>query len=189
MTPDRAFEIEILEQGWLTPDPPTDLCSHGAIRLRIGGAQVMGFGEGSNDVGISRTALALLRSLEADHAPSDPDMPQLVFHGCGFLSILGASCPIGADWSVQHADGDVRLGDVIRIDTTSRLDAVSFPEATVTIPFEQYRSQIVAFARETMQFFAGSPKVLPADPFDREDFVNWQSELTELLQKFSRATG
>jgi hypothetical protein len=34
------FEIEITEQGWLDPDlddDPADLCSHGDIRLVIGG--------------------------------------------------------------------------------------------------------------------------------------------------------
>jgi hypothetical protein len=42
-----AFEIEITRQGWIDPDEsdmPIDLCSHGDIRLEIGG-QVIVSGE------------------------------------------------------------------------------------------------------------------------------------------------
>ena len=63
-----SFHIEITEQGWLgTPsddyDPTVaDLCSHGDIRLIIGG-EVVAVGDGGDGYGISEAALGLLRTM------------------------------------------------------------------------------------------------------------------------------
>ena len=67
-----AFAIEITRQGWITSEADSvdrDLCSHGDIRLVIGG-RVIAPGDGEGDYTISTSALALLRTLESDHSPS-----------------------------------------------------------------------------------------------------------------------
>jgi hypothetical protein len=51
------FQIEIIEQGWLEgSSPEEDLCSHGKIKLTIGGHSIT---SGHEDYGISESALAL----------------------------------------------------------------------------------------------------------------------------------
>jgi hypothetical protein len=61
------FELEIIRQGWIDDDGvSTDLCSHGDVRLVIGG-HVIAPGDGSGDYTISTSALTLLRTLDSDH--------------------------------------------------------------------------------------------------------------------------
>jgi hypothetical protein len=111
------FQIEILEQDWLRGgEAEDDLCSHGRIRLVIGG-QVIATGElGPHEYGISESALALLRTLERDHSPKHPVAERLVFHGSGLILMMG--CPIGIDWTVKHKRGRIHISDVVRYDTT-----------------------------------------------------------------------
>jgi hypothetical protein len=62
------FEIEIITQGWVGETPEqvkNDLCSHGSVRLAIGGC-IVAPGAGERDYTISTSALALLRTLESD---------------------------------------------------------------------------------------------------------------------------
>jgi hypothetical protein len=61
----ELFTIEVLEQRWLDDDGAEyDLYSHGRFRVQIGGCTLA---DGSEQYGISESALALLRTLEADH--------------------------------------------------------------------------------------------------------------------------
>src|SRR5215210_3116483 len=94
------FEIEIIKQGWIEVEgaiPDEDLCSHGEIRLVIGG-QFISLPE--NDYGISVSALALLRTLGSNHSPQQPVAENLIMCGCGGPTML--SCPVGIDWTVEH---------------------------------------------------------------------------------------
>jgi hypothetical protein len=148
------FKIEITNQGWLDPekdDDPFDLCSHGHIRLEIRG-QVIAPGNGGKSYTISNSALALLRTLESDHAQNELD--RLILH-CG--QILMTSCPIGIEWGVTHLGDRVRLHDVVRCDVIGT--TVDFPGLTVEIAQDAYRRQIVAFAEKAKEpFDSGSPK-------------------------------
>ena len=88
------FEIEIIGQRWITDGPESvrnDLCSHGDVRLVIGG-RVIAPGDGRSDYTISSSALALLRTLELDYA-SDPGADNHLILCCGMN--LMTSCPIG----------------------------------------------------------------------------------------------
>jgi lactoylglutathione lyase len=111
-----GFEITITKQGWLDPAAADhDLCSHGDVRLAIGD-QMIAPSDGGGDYGISKAALALLRTLHSDHSPEHPVAERLVPHGCGTILMMG--CPIGIDWSVSHSAGRVRITDVVRYDGT-----------------------------------------------------------------------
>jgi len=143
------FEIEILEQGWLgSKQTEYDLCSHGKIRLVIGG-QVISSGE--EDYGISESALALLRTLKSNHDDVQPVAEKMVLHGCGTLLMMG--CPIGINWTVTHAQGNVLLNNVIRFDTINEKRGTKFPGLEAKLTEEEYRRQVIAFAVKAKQPF------------------------------------
>jgi hypothetical protein len=97
----QDFKIEIIEQGWLEGSLPEEgLCSHGKIKLTIGGYSVP---TGPEDYDISESALALLRTLDGDHTSDQPVAERLIYHGCG--GILMTGCPVGINWTVRHQGG------------------------------------------------------------------------------------
>jgi hypothetical protein len=178
-----AFEIKIVKQGWLeTPAheynaEKIDLCTHGDVRLIIGG-EVVAPGDGQGEYGIGEAALALLRTIESDHtagAPwgSDKRVAQrLIPHGCG--AILMFTCPIGIEWSVTHERGRVLITDVRRYDSVDEEAWVDFPGLAVEITDNDYRHQVVAFAQEAKEPFEGVEKTI-SDDFDRQTYEEfWQ---------------
>jgi hypothetical protein len=180
-----GFLIEIVRQGWLEPGDASeydaaamDLCSHGDVRVVIGGVTIAP-GDGDGEYGISEAALGLLRTMESDW-PARPEgwTGPLIPHGCG--AILMMNCPIGIDWSVTHTDGSVRLADVVRYDTTSAADRVEFPGLAVDIPEEEYRRQVIRFARAAKEPFRGVEKVM-ADSFDQAQYQAFWQEFDRLL--------
>ena len=176
------FHIDILRQGWLGDEPnaaAVDLCSHGRMRIVIGGQVVT---DGSEDYGVSETALALLRTLERDHSRGQPVAERLVFHGCGTMLMMG--CPIGIDWSVQHLPGErVRISEVRRFDTTNDAKAVTFPELTVDLHESEYRRAVTRFATEAKRLFAGVSKSIE-DKWDRQQYDQFWQEYDGLLERF-----
>lgn len=178
-----AFEIDIVKQGWIDPDlsdAPFDLCSHGDIRLEIGG-QVTVSGEEEQWYTISTSALALLRTLEADHSPERPvtDDENLILH-CGMLMML--SCPVGIEWSVTHLDDHVRLHHVVRRDSISETDDVRFPGLAVDLPLGEYRQKIAAFAAKAKEpFLTGAQKT--GDSYDQELYRAFWQEYNERLAR------
>lgn len=142
---------------------------------------------GTEDYGISESALAMLRTLESDHSqekPATDNWPsgsRLVFHGCGTILMMG--CPIGMDWKVEHLSGDrVRLSDVRRFDTTSDTDVVTFPGLAVDIEKHEYREVVTHFAQEARQLFNGVTKRIPEDQ-DRQQYERFWTEYDALLAK------
>jgi hypothetical protein len=183
----RDFHIEIVKQGWITSDDldydaaTLDLCTHGDLRLTIGG-QTIASGDGHDQYGISEAALGLLRTLESDtsEAPDQPFADRLIPHGCGAILMMG--CPIGIDWTVRHLNGRVRITDVIRYDSTDEAEALRFPGLTVELLFVEYRDEIAAFARRAKQPFEGIEKSF-SDDVDRQDFINFWEEYDRLLDQ------
>ena len=167
-----SFELEITSQGWL--DVPNaerdDLCSHGDIRLVIGGP-VVAAGDGSGDYTISTSALALLRTLESDHSARAPVVPTALVMHCGMLDMV--SCPEGIDWSVSHRDGRVLLADVVKNETER------FPGSTADLSEDEYRRAIVAFAEAAKEPFAAVEKSL--DESTRAEFETFWREYDERL--------
>lgn len=182
---DPAFEIEITSQGWITDEPGSarsDLCSHGGVRLVIGGEVILP-GDEDDDYTISTSALALLRTLESDHSPRAPVAEGLILH-CGMLLML--SCPIGVDWSVRHMGGHVVLDDIVRVDTFDEQGTTRFPGLTVELPEIDYRRRIVAFAEKAKAPFDGVEKVLDPDDWETELYPKFWSEYNTLLDRHSR---
>ncbi|MBN1917466.1 MAG: hypothetical protein JW889_06115 [Verrucomicrobia bacterium] len=172
----ESFSIEILDQHWQSGCAPEhDYCSHGRIRLRIGGVWIE---EGVEEWGISESALALLRTLESDHSSECRVADRLIFHGCGTLLMSG--CPIGIDWSVRHLDGSVHLGDIVRYDTTSEREATHFSEMKAEVSPNEYRRQVVAFARKARELFDGVTKEFD-DAFDRDQYERFWAEYGDRL--------
>jgi hypothetical protein len=171
------FEIEILEQGWLGSEQTEhDLCSHGKLRLVIGGQAIT---SGAEDYGISESALALLRTLESNHNRAHPVADRLVFHGCGTLLLMG--CPIGIDWNVTHTQEGVRLDNIIRYDTTNEEQGIKFNGLAARLAEEDYRRRVIEFALKARQLFQGSPRSYCND-FDRQQFEAFWTEYNALLK-------
>lgn len=176
------FAIEITKQGWIkegTYSVEHDLCSHGDVRLVIGG-RFIDDGDGEGDYTISTSALALLRTLESDHSPDRPVADKLVMH-CGQLRML--SCPFGIDWSVTHLPGAVRLSDVILN------ESVRFAGLAVDVAEDEYRRQVVAFAEEAKRPFVGVEKVF-YDDADRQEYEEfWQEYDARLSRAVQSSSG
>jgi hypothetical protein len=178
----EAFQIELLDQGWLnSSDPDDELCSHGHLRLVIGGQEVIG---GEESYGISQSALAMLRTLAADHTREEPVAQQMVFHGCGTMLMMG--CPVGADFSVHHRNGRVTIRDAVRYDTTNEAQATRFPSLEVELPEAEYRDQIVGFALRARELFAGTVKRVE-DDFDAEQYRDFWAEFNKILGNHGHA--
>jgi hypothetical protein len=137
-----------------------------------------------DDLGMSRAALELLRTLDHDRdAVGGPPPSKLIPHGCGFLSIP-TSCPIGIDWSVRHADGRVTLDAVTVEPEISRPNSV---DTRATLTWTAYRDAVVAYARTAVAFVDASPTERPSDQWDREDFERWRAESVALIHRFEAA--
>ncbi len=197
MTPERTlydgriesaeFHIEIVKQGWIASDDPDydvathDLCTHGDIRLTVGG-RVIAVGDGDGQYGISEAALGLLRTLESDRRDTsgEPFPDRLIPHGCGAILMMG--CPIGIDWTVTHVDGRVRIADVVRYDSTGEGPAVHYPGLAVEIPLAAYRAEIKSFAQRAKEPFEGIEKSFHDDD-DRQDYLAFWKEYERLLDR------
>ena len=89
-------------------------------------------------------------------------------------------CPIGIDWTVEHADSRVRISEVVRYDEVRTGAVQKFPDVAVEVPLEEYRDEIVAFARRAKEPFEGVTKSFD-DDFDRKMFVEFWEEYDRLL--------
>jgi hypothetical protein len=185
-----AFEILITRQGWLgANDPdlgydpaPVDLCSHGGIRLTIGG-RLIAVGEDDDEYGICESALALLRTVESDHSPKRPVAERLIFHGCGNILMMG--CPVGIDWSISHVDGQVRIADVVRYDTVDETEVVRFQGVTAELSEDEYRLRVVAFAEQAKALFDGITKEF-ADDLEQQQYEDFWEEFEARLRRATR---
>lgn len=176
-TPQKSkFSVQILSQEWLGDEPQQfDLCSHGQIRLMIGGELIL---DGRASFGLSESALALLRTLERDHNAEQPLAEKLIFHGCG--KVLMQGCPIGVDWEVLHQGDQVVLRKIRRWDWPDENRPTLFPQLEITVPHAEYRQAILAFANEVRQFFKGEEKVF-FDDQDRQSYLLFWQEFDRLI--------
>ncbi len=89
-------------------------------------------------------------------------------------------CPIGIDWTVRHAEDRVRITDVVRYDTTNEGDATRFPNLEIEMPLDEYRDEVVAFARRAKEPFEGVEKSF-GDEVDEQDYLDFWEEYDRLL--------
>ena len=186
-----AFEIGIIKQAWIDPkleldEAPNDLCSHGDIRLEIGGQVIVSSeAEPGEEVAdwwtINTSALALLRTLESDHLPPDRRVADRLILHCGMIEMM--NCGIGVDWSVRHLGGRVQLADVVRYDTTNEAKGVvRFPGLVVEVREDEYRRAVAAFAEEAKQLFVGREKT-PSDEYEQQVYEEFWREYDERLNR------
>lgn len=177
------FELEITRQGWIEPDlADRDLCSHGDVRVVIGG-HVVASGE-DGEYGISEAALALLRTVDRPHTADDPVAEHLIPHGCGTILMMG--CPIGLDWDVRHSDGTVLLSNPTVYPTVAKSDAVEF-EPVARVPLAEYRDAVVAFASRAKKLFDDFGPKVTVDDWEREQHEEFWNEFKALLSRHSAA--
>ena len=176
------FKIKIVNQGWLKNCPPEqDLCSHGHLQIVIRDNAIS---DDQTEYGISESALALLRTLESNHTREHPIADRLIFHGCG--TILMMSCPIGINWTVIHKLDNVIISNVVRYPSPNEKEVIQFEGLSVDLSSEDYRIQIIDFAKAAKSFFATTPKQLE-DDFDRKQYDKFWKEYDSLLQKYNGA--
>ncbi|HZI20164.1 MAG TPA: hypothetical protein VEY09_16385 [Pyrinomonadaceae bacterium] len=176
------FQVKVIEQAWLDGcSSEEDLCSHGKIELAIGGEPVT---SGDEDYGVSESALALLRTLNSNHSSDKTVAEHLIVHGCGTMLMFG--CPIGVGWEVAHSNGRVRISKVVRHDEYGEADVVEFPNLDVEMTEEEYRREIVAFAKEAKLLFTGVTKVF-TDEYGQKEYEDFWEEYDRLLNRYEDA--
>lgn len=175
-----AFRLEIVHQGWLADVSPTDdLCSHGAIRLSIAGVPIT---DGTEDYGISESALAMLRTLRSDRIRGDALVECMILHGCG--AMLGSGCGLGADWTTRHVRGQVILTDVVRYDAAGGGHPHEFPGVALEIPYTEYAAEVTRFAREARRPFEETPKRIAANELWEGEYLAFWEEYDRLLSLY-----
>ncbi|SEM95180.1 hypothetical protein SAMN04489762_1494 [Terribacillus saccharophilus] len=178
----KPFSIKIESQYWLS-DEKEDLCSHGEIHLEIGGAKITSAGV-KEEWGISESALALLRTLDADYI-SNPDCEEgLILHGCGAMLMSG--CPISIHWSVQHNGDEVFLSNFIKFTSTSLTEGkIEYPDIRVSVKKIVYEQEILQFAKQAKALFESSKAKEIEDEYDQDMYTDFWKEYDRLLQKYS----
>jgi hypothetical protein len=170
------FEIKIIEQGWLGNEPAQfDLCSHGKIYLTIADQVIL---DGSDNYGISESALALLRTLDHDHGPDNHLAEKMIFHGCGNVLMMG--CVIGLDWTVRHVGQEVILSDIVRWDWPDESRPTRFEGLSVRMIKSDFVAAVLPFALAVKNFFEGADKVFFNDD-DRQAYTQFWTEFDTRL--------
>ena len=158
------FSIEVSNLHWIEGvDEREDLCLHGDAVVLIGHERLE-----YQEATVSATALYLLKSLSEDHIiyKSIQMLPC-----CGFTmfaddalsSVEISGCPNGVDWSVIHGEDCIWL--------------VTESGNKTTIPMDEYRKTVFAFADQIEAFYRNSAdKKLPRDKFDRDGYIAFWNE-------------
>lgn len=158
------FEINATELGWIggTQDEPDDLCLHGHAVAFIGGERL------EYDCTVSAAALYLLKSLTEDHIAGEDNQ---LLPCCGFFlcpdergeNVTIVGCGNGADWSVLHEGGSVRL--------------ITASGRETSVPLGDYAREVCSFADEVAAYYAAcSPKPEPGDEFERRGWAAFRRE-------------
>jgi hypothetical protein len=168
-----GFALELLEAHWLT-EPASDLCAHGTVRVRMGGAEVT-----VDDLNVAFGARGALRTLEADRQ-ADHDDP-LLPHACN----LFMGCPLVAiDWSVRHGGSDVRLSELV-----ARGSSHGAPRGAVTptvLPLHAYRDAVVAFAAAVRGSYGPPDRKIIAEEWERPLFVEFWADFDARFARHDR---
>ncbi|PAE15869.1 hypothetical protein CHH91_11775 [Virgibacillus sp. 7505] len=176
------FNMRIETQYWLSNEEE-DLCSHGELYLEVDGTVITQAGRGE-EWGISESALALLRTLDADYI-SHPECEEgLILHGCGTMLMSG--CPISIHWSVQHKGDEVFLSDFVKFTSTSLTEGkVVYQNVSVSVKKTLYKQKILQFAKQAKVLFESSQEKKIDEEFDLEMYEDFWKEYNHLLQKHS----
>ncbi len=149
----------------------SDLCVHGEVFFKVEDS-VISTAE-DHEWCVSASALRFLRTLYGNH-----------FHGaeqhmipcCGHFMIASEDkktvniigCPNGIDFDVIHEKGSV----IIR-SKDGQLGCCLYNE---------YKSAVLGFAKQIVDFYKSSPKRTPEDDFSRDGFEAFKNEFYTLIK-------
>lgn len=176
------FELNIMNQYWMEP-AEYDLCSHGEIYLKVNDTIITEPGV-NESWGISESALALLRTLDENIQSNPVDGDGLILHGCGLE--LMVSCPISIHWSVSHCNGEVRLSQFAKVETTNpETSTQEYTGLEVILSLIDYKNRVLAFAKDAKDLFDKSPVKKFGEEYDRQMYERFWTEFNNRLKKFS----
>lgn len=158
----KNFQIDAAELSWLSGCEETDLCLHGHAAARIGERRV------EYACTVSSTGLYLLKSLTEDHEifhEANQMLPccgHFIFPAGDGENVHISGCTNGEDWTVRHRDGAVEL--------------ILEDGYAVTVPMDEYRREVLAFAEKIEEFYKAHPRPLPEDDWTRENYLLFWKE-------------
>lgn len=168
----HPFKIELQEIHWLESygeETQLDLCAHGKVRVIIGNEVVAENNQDRDDWwSLTAMALHLLRTLDQNHSKENlvgdcliPSEGHHLDHQENTPYVhIETSYPMkkGVNWWVYHHNNNVKLVSEKFIETT--------------IPFEEYKAQVLNFFDQVKDFYSTSkPKVLPKIKYDKEGYL------------------
>ena len=166
------FAIELEKYYWIDDrtDYPNDLCLHGDVAVNIGSERF------ETSCTISASALYLLKTLTENHIINEDNQ---IFPCCGHsyipndandtVNIIG--CPNGIDLSI------IRTRTNVEITTKQGIKTLIEPSA--------YEKVVCDFADTVQSIYEKcSPKIVPADDFDRKGYVAFWNEWTRRRDNF-----
>ncbi len=150
-----------------------DCCIHGKVVFKIGSVVLS---DGSEEWCISASAYQFLHTLFKDHYLNSPNDNQLI-PCCGhFLipsedgtTVTVSGCPNGIDFTILKKD------DTITICTKD--------EQTYTVPFDEYASAVIAYAKQIENFYKQNPPRRFQNKFDKNGFSAFCNEWYTLMDK------
>lgn len=151
-----------------------DLCLHGDVTMRVNGHT---FAD-SIKCCVSVSALRFLRSVFENH---EEGKEEFLFPCCAnmfiadensmSLTIIG--CPFGSDLTINHFRSNV---------------VIKSSERTECVSFEEYRSSVLAFAKQIFRFIQNSPERLFTNDREKRGYEAFLCEYTALLKKGNEHT-
>lgn len=161
------FRLEATRLYWLNDDgrdDPSDMCLHGHVIAHLGDTVI------ESDCTVSAAAMRLLKTLEEDHLYRGNDEQMLPC--CGHFLVASddlqtvtyiGGCFDGADWSVLHENGAIRI--VLADGREFSLDP------------DEYRAEVFRFADRIQAHYESClPKILPDDEPERSGWIAFRNE-------------
>ena len=175
------FSVWVENLCWIdgSPDDRGDLCAHGDVTVLVGDITLR------DACCTSASAMRMLRTLSNDHAIEKSDLGQQMLPCCGFNlyadesleTVYISGCVNGVDYAVSL------LGETVVIATEDGRQR--------TVLFEDYRREVLCFARQVEAFYNQCPpRILPDDHFDRDGYTafwnEWKRRMAEEDKRVKR---
>lgn len=148
-----------------------DLCLHGRATMRVNGHL---FAD-EIECCITASALRFLRSLLSDHKTGEEEF---LFPCCGNMlvpsdggkTVTVIGCPNGHDLAITTH----RSGNQTKIEDENVYQFVTF---------EEYRSAVLGYAKQVLNFIKNSPEKVFKDGFEKQGYEAFLTEFKDLMEK------
>lgn len=165
----KLFAENLHFLGDTPKEQATDLCVHGTPVFELDGVLIT---EGT-DWCVSASAFRFLQTLSENHFCGGEEQ---LFPCCGHVLIPSedlqtvsiGGCPNGIDFDIVHENGNVLL----------LIDGVCH-----TVPYEEYREAVLAYARQIESFFHESPPREFDDAYDKNGFTAFCNQWYAMREK------